>query len=94
MRKWNLSTHIKRKHKGSFNPFYIEKEIVLNDPLFPTQNNKYFSKSFLPEINWFNPSQAAEKITKYKNLLQEISQLSKFELYHLSFEIQNRLQLK
>ena len=93
-RKWNVSTHIKRKHPGEFNPFDLMKNMVMTDsyykPRIQTISNR--SNSLIPEIDWSNPQQSMERSTKTKKILEESRNLSKIELMHLLIAIYNQMQ--
>jgi hypothetical protein len=93
MRKWNLSTHMQRKHKGQWDPFKMGMENALIDSSYQTRNH-YEYESFWPQFNPSNPFEPIEKLGKFKNLKEELKQLSKMELHHLIFEIFNILQSK
>jgi hypothetical protein len=93
MRKWNLSTHMRRKHKGLDNPFDMVKETVLTDSVYQSRNNNKY-ESFWPQFNPSNPFEPIEKLVKFKNLKEELKQFSKMELHYLLFEIFNILQSK
>jgi hypothetical protein len=58
------------------------------------QNKFDFSNPFLPQYNLFDPVQMIEKLIKFKNLLQEIKQMSKMEIFYLQLAINNLPQLK
>jgi hypothetical protein len=87
-RRWNLTTHIERKHSGRFNPFYKAKKIVFTALSYQAQNNPHFSNSFFPQYDYSDPTQI-ERLTRFNNLLQEIKQLSKMEVNYLLYEINN-----
>ena len=87
MRKWNLSTHMQRKHKGLFNP---AKEAVLTNSLYQTRNSSAY-ESFWPQFNPSDPLDSLEKLIKLKNLVKELRQLSKIELHFLLSQILNLL---
>ena len=98
-RKWNLSTHIQRKHRGLYNPIPDMKQVTV----FPIPEMKQVtvfdsysfqqkpesSNSFLPQFDMYDPMQIFEKSTKFQNLLQEIKQLSKIEINFLLLAIYN-----
>lgn len=92
-RKWNLSTHMQRKHKGQWDPFKMGKENVLTDSSYQTRNN-YEYQSFWPQFNPSDPSELMEKSAKFKNLIHDLKQFSKMELFYVSFQIFNMLQSK
>ena len=96
MRKWNLSTHIRRKHQGGFDPFHMPAKTVLTDTHYQPRphNDLDFSKSFLPQINWSDPNEVLRRVAKYDNLLQEINRLSRNELTHLILAIFSLPQFK
>ena len=89
-RKWNLSTHMQRKHKGLYNPFYMAKETVLTDSVYQTRSSPAY-ESFWPQFNPSDPLDSLEKLIKLKNLVKELRQLSKMELYFLLSQILNLL---
>src|SRR5580765_7065493 len=93
MRKWNLSTHMQRRHKGQWDPFKMGKETVLTDSVYPTQNNNKY-ESFLPQFNLTDPFETMERLVKFKNLTQDLEQFSKMELYFILSKIINLLQPK
>ena len=93
MRKWNLSTHMRRKHKELDNPFDMAKETVLTDSVYQSRNNNKY-ESFWPQFNPSNPFEPIEKLGKFKNLKEELKQCSKNELHLLIFEIFNILESK
>ena len=93
MRKWNLSKHIERKHKGLENPFKMWKENVMTDSLYQARNN-YEYKSFWPQSDHSDPFETLERSTKFKNLTLELKQFSKMELYFLLSQIIKLLQTK
>ena len=82
-RKWNLKTHIERKHIGMFNPFDKVKNTNSYDSMNPPlqKNNFQVSNSFFPEFNINDPLQIFEKTTQFQNLLEQIRRLSKFERF-------------
>lgn len=95
-RKWNLSTHIRRKHQGSSDPFDMPSRVVLTDPYYHQrmQSQPDFSNSSLPQIDLSDPTQVKERLTKFKNLLEELSRLSRRELISLLNAIFNFPQFK
>ena len=94
-RKWNLSTHIKRKHHGSDDPFEIPNKIVLGDPYYqPRGHNSDFSNYFLPQIDFSDPLRVSEKMAKFKRLLEEIKKLSPIELMSVQSAIRDLLQFR
>jgi len=86
MRKWNLSTHMRRKHKGLDNPFDMAKETVLTDSVYQSRNNNKY-ESFWPQFNPSNPFEPIEKLVKFKNLKEELKQSVKwsFTTYYLKY---------
>ena len=95
-RKWNVSTHIKRKHQGRFNPFELMKKIMMTDSYYEPgiQTISSTPNSFWPEIDWSNPWEVMARSTKMKNLLEESRNLSKMELGYLLIAIYNQMQSK
>lgn len=89
-RKWNLSTHMQRKHNGQWDPFKMGKETVLTDSLNQTRNSSAY-ESFWPKFNPSDPLDSLEKSIKLKNLVEELRQLSKMELHFLLSQILNLL---
>jgi len=88
MRKWNLSTHMQRKHKGQWDPFKMGMENALTPSSYQTRNH-YEYESFWPQFNPSDPFEALEKFVKLKNLTKELKQLSKMELHILLSQILN-----
>jgi hypothetical protein len=89
MRKWNLSTHIHRRHPGQFDPFVMSKNIVLKDRgsmLHPQTQSKPFNYSSVP-LDWSDPVKLMEREGNYRNLLEQIKKLDKIELRSLMFAI-------
>ena len=66
-RKWNLSTHIQRKHRGLYNPIPDMKQVTLFDS-YSSQQKPESSNSFLPQYNTSDPLQMIEKLIKFKNI--------------------------
>lgn len=93
MRKWNISTHMQRKHKGRDNPFKMSKEI-LTDRLNQAQNSYDFSNSYWPHINYSDTVEVAERLNYINNLLKELRKLSTAELGGIMREIRNFPQFK
>ena len=93
MRRWNLSTHMRRKHKELDNPFDMAKETVLTDSVYQSRNNNKY-ESFLPQFNLSDPFETMERLVKFKNLTQDLEQFSKMELYFILSKIINLLQSK
>lgn len=85
MRRWNLSVHIDRLHKGNFNPLYNPTKISFHDAKKVLRNN---SNSFLPDFESTGP---IEPTIELFNLLQQIKTLSRFELIILLRAIHDRL---
>ena len=82
MRKWNLSTHIKRKHPGEFNPLDMLKNIVLTDSYGQSPSSTPPNPTVIPhwrQVDWSDPVQVIGRPTQIQNLVQEISKLSKLE---------------
>jgi hypothetical protein len=93
-RKWNLSIHIGRRHKGKYNPFLIGKKMVLTDSQYQSQNGLEFSNSFSPKINYSDPLEVQDRLDYMNNLLKELRKLSKVELGRIINEMRNFPQLR
>lgn len=95
-RKWNVSTHIKRKHPGMFNPYDLMKNMVMTDSYYEPSIHAVSntSDSFWPEIDWYDPQQVMERSTKIRNLLEQSKYLSKMELGFLLVGIYIQMQSK
>jgi len=109
-RRWNISTHIERKHPGLDNPPAEMKRVTHLQRKHPGLDNppaemkritvidSYSSKpmpeasnSFSPRGDFFDPASVFQQSTRVQNLLQEIKQFNKTELFFLLMEI-NKLQ--
>lgn len=89
--KWNVSTHIKRKHGGEWNPFDLKNMVMMDSYYEPRkQSISNRSNSFIPEIDWSDPQQSRERSTKTKKILEESRYLSKLELMYLVIAIYNQ----
>jgi len=79
-RKWNVSTHIQRRHPGKYNPFDVLKDIVFTDSHYaqpvPARLNSSNSSA---EIDWSDPLQVVNRSTKIQDIMEEIKRLNKFE---------------
>lgn len=94
--KWNLSTHIKRKYEGQFDPFEIEDKIILTDEYYErkSKSGPDFSNFSLPQIDWTNPIPYKARSINYEGLLTQLRSLNKKELVFLLFNIYNFPQFK
>jgi hypothetical protein len=87
-RKWNLSTHIERKHSRYFNPYYKAKKNVFTDLSYQAQNKPDFSNSFYPQYDASDPMQI-ERLTRFNNLIEEMKKLNEKEVFYLLYAINN-----
>ncbi len=94
MRKWNLSTHIRRRHKGELDPFHMGKELVLTDSQYQPQYSPDFSISFSPHVAYSDPLQVQDRLNYINNLLKELRKLSKVELGGIIREMRNFPQFR
>ena len=95
-RRWNVSTHIKRKHPRQFNPYDLMKKIAMTDSYYErrTQTFSDSSNSIWPRIDWSDLQQITKRSAKVRNLLEESTYLSKIEQMDLLIAIYNQMQSK
>jgi hypothetical protein len=87
-RRWNVSTHIQRKHPGHYNPL---PEMKQRPPLssYFSQSQNQSTNSNIPRDDFFDPTQILEKSTKVQNILEEVRQMNKIEIIFLLQAINN-----
>jgi hypothetical protein len=96
-RKWNLTTHIRRRHPGEDNPFEMQNNVVLRDQFYqqlPLQTRPNYSNFSWPKIDWLDAIEVKDRSSNYQNLLQEIRKLSGKELNSLLKAIFNLPEFK
>ena len=79
MRRWNLSMHVIRKHKGSYNPFPDLKDVTYNNshPAQPPIHEP--SNSLLPKNEMSDPLKMGGNSPRVQNVIQEINQMNGVE---------------
>ena len=79
MRRWNLSIHVIRKHKGRYNPFPDLKDVTYNTSHPPQPPIHEPSNPFLPKNAMSDPLQMGGKSPRVQNVIQEINQMNGVE---------------
>lgn len=87
-RRWNVSTHIQRKHPGRYNPLPEMKQVRPFNT-YSSQAKPQSANSFLRQDDLSEATQIFEKPTKFQNLLHEIKQFNKMEINFLLVAISN-----
>src|SRR4030095_12232168 len=92
MRRWNMSTHVVRKHKGEFNPLPAFKDLTYSSshPPPPQPPIPEPSNSVLPKNEVTDPLQMSGKSPRIQNVIQEINQMNGVEITYVIGEI-NRI---
>jgi hypothetical protein len=92
MRRWNMSTHVMRKHKGQFNPLPAFKDLTYSSshPPPPQPPIHEPSNSLLPKKEMFDPLQMSGKSPRVQNVIQEINQMNGVEFAFVMKEM-NRI---
>ena len=80
MRRWNLSIHVIRKHKGRYNPFPDLKDVTYNTSHLPQPPIPKPSNSLLPKNEMLDPLQMGGKSPRVQNVIQEINLMNGVEL--------------
>jgi hypothetical protein len=79
MRRWNLSIHVIRKHKGRYNPFPDLKDVTYNNSHPPQPPIPEPSNSLLPKNKISDPLQMGGNSPRVQNVIQEINQMNGVE---------------
>jgi hypothetical protein len=87
-RRWNVSTHIQRKHPGHYNPLPEMKQSPPFSSYFSQPQNQS-TNSNIPRDDFFDPAQIFEKTTKFQNILNEVRKMNKIEINFLLQAISN-----
>ena len=90
MRRWNLSIHVIRKHKGRYNPFPDLKDVTYFESHPRQPPNPEPSDSLLPKYGMSDPLQMGEKSPRVQNVIKEIRQMNGVEITFVMMEI-NRI---
>ena len=93
MRRWNLSTHVIRKHKGKYNPFPAMKDVTYSNSHTPQPPKPEPSNSALPKYEVTDPLQMDGKSPRVQNVIQEINQMNGVEIIFVVGEINRILSI-
>ena len=94
-RRWNLSTHVIRKHKDQYNPFAemkLKKLVIFFDSDSFQPPRPEHSKSLSPKFNSNHHLEEVEKLTMVQNVIKEINQMSIMEFNLVLLAIIKRFQ--
>ena len=91
MRRWNLSIHVIRKHKGRYNPFPDLKDVTYFESHPRQPPNPEPSDSLLPNYGMSDPLQMGEKSPRVQNVIKEIRQMNGVEITFVMMEIKRIL---
>jgi hypothetical protein len=83
-----LVTHLQSNHPGRYNPLLEMKRVTVSGS-YSSKPMPESSNSFSPPNDLSDPEHIFEKSTKFQNILQEIKQLNKTELFFLLMAINN-----
>jgi hypothetical protein len=81
-------THLQRQHPGRDNPLPEMKRVTAFDS-YSSKPMPESSNPFSSPNDWFDPASIFEKSAKFQNLLQDIKQLNKTEIFFLLMAINN-----
>jgi hypothetical protein len=90
MRRWNMSIHVVRKHKGLYNPFPDLKDFTYYNSHPPQPPIPEPSNSLLPKNKMFDSLQMGGKSPRVQNVIQEINQMNGVEFALVMMEM-NRI---
>jgi len=79
MRRWNMSTHVLRKHKGQFNPLPAFKDLTYSS-FHPSRSPiPEPPNCLLPKKEMSDPLRMGGNSPKVQNVIQEINQMNGIE---------------
>jgi len=93
MRRWNLSIHVIRKHKGRYNPFPDLKDVTYNTSHLPQPPIPKPSNSLLPKNEMLDPLQMGGKSPRVQNVIQELNQMNGVEFAFVLNEMNRILSI-
>jgi len=91
MRRWNLSTHVIRKHQGRYNPFPDLKDVTYLESHPRQPPNLEPSNSLLPKYEISDALKLGDKSPKVQNVIKEIRQMNGIEITFVMMEIKRIL---
>jgi uncharacterized C2H2 Zn-finger protein len=93
MRRWNMSTHVIRKHKDLFNPLPAFKDLTYSNSHPPQPPVSEPSNSFLPKNEMSDPLQMGGKSPSVQIVIQEINQMNGVEFATVMMEMNRILSI-